>query len=209
MLKVYTDIFDESRLKVWRNLKKVPGYLAGGTALALQIRHRISYDFDIFLDKPINNRLAFKIKEIFSDKNIRVVVDSGDELTVMLDEEIKLSFVYFPFKNLKETLPTESICVADVEDLLANKAYAIGRRGVWRDYVDIYWGLKNKLIDFEDLLRKTEKKFSGLFSRKLFLEQLVYFEGLENRIVDWCGNEISDDDIEKYLENLVREYVRP
>lgn len=208
MLKVYTDIFDESRFKVWKKLKKVPGYLAGGTALALQIRHRISYDFDIFLDKPISNRLAFKIKEIFINKDIRVVVDSEDELTVMLDEEIKLSFVYFPFKNLKETLLTESIYVASVEDLLANKAYAISRRGVWRDYVDIYWGLKNKLIDFEDLLKKTEKKFSGLFSRKLFLEQLVYFEGLENRIVDWCKDDVSNDDIEKYLENLVREYVK-
>lgn len=208
MLKVYTDIFDESRFKVWKKLKKVPGYLAGGTALALQIRHRISYDFDIFLDKPISNRLAFKIKEIFINKDIRVVVDSEDELTVMLDEEIKLSFVYFPFKNLKETLLTESIYVASVEDLLANKAYAISRRGVWRDYVDIYWGLKNKLIDFEDLLKKTEKKFLGLFSRKLFLEQLVYFEGLENRIVDWCKDDVSNDDIEKYLENLVREYVK-
>ena len=34
---------------------KKPGYLAGGTALALQLGHRVSYDFDIFCGKEVSN----------------------------------------------------------------------------------------------------------------------------------------------------------
>ena len=40
-------------------------YLAGGTALALQIGHRISVDFDLFYSENIPKDLLRKIKTIF------------------------------------------------------------------------------------------------------------------------------------------------
>ena len=44
-------------------------YLAGGTAIALQIGHRSSIDFDLFTDKPINKR---KISEEVGRANLDV-----------------------------------------------------------------------------------------------------------------------------------------
>jgi len=41
-------------------------YLAGGTALALQVGHRLSIDFDLFSDKLIKKTLFKKVEEIFS-----------------------------------------------------------------------------------------------------------------------------------------------
>ena len=55
MSKLYTEIFDKERLAVWKKLAILRdiGALAGGTGLALQLKHRISYDFDIFCEKSV------------------------------------------------------------------------------------------------------------------------------------------------------------
>jgi hypothetical protein len=60
-------------------------YLAGGTALALQIGHRISVDFDLFLEKEIDKNLFSKIKKIFNGNEIVLFVNNSDELTVFVD----------------------------------------------------------------------------------------------------------------------------
>ena len=41
-------------------------YLAGGTALALQIGHRLSVDFDLFCEGPIDRTLLSKVKKVFA-----------------------------------------------------------------------------------------------------------------------------------------------
>ena len=67
MSKIYLEIFDKPRLNVFEKLRafKSDGYLAGGTALALQIKHRISYDFDVFISHSIDNTLRQQIKSVF------------------------------------------------------------------------------------------------------------------------------------------------
>jgi len=62
-MPLHYEALDAERNKVWRKLAefKQAGYLAGGTALALQIGHRISYDFDVFCPKPVTALLARKI----------------------------------------------------------------------------------------------------------------------------------------------------
>lgn len=55
MSKIYLEILDKERIKIFQKMgdfKRI-GYLAGGTALALQIKHRKSFDFDIFTLKSM------------------------------------------------------------------------------------------------------------------------------------------------------------
>ena len=207
---MFTKFLDAKRLEVWKRLIefKDVGILAGGTALSMQINHRISYDFDIFTDKPIEDRLLLKIKKIFWEYEITPTVDTADELTVMLSGDIKLSFVYFPFVKIEEVIETDSLSLFSIDDLLANKAYAIGRRKTWRDYVDVYFALKNNLIDLEKLIRITGQKFDGVFSAKLFLEQLVYFDDVSENIVDWIGEKVENEEIKKYLFDEVNKYLK-
>jgi hypothetical protein len=79
MSKIHLDILDEERQLVFRELSsfKTFGYLGGGTALSLQIRHRKSFDFDVFVDKPISTILRAKIREVFGDTTY--YVDSNDQ----------------------------------------------------------------------------------------------------------------------------------
>ena len=52
MSEIHLELFDTNRQNVFVQLSefKTFGYLAGGTALALQINHRKSFDFDIFIN---------------------------------------------------------------------------------------------------------------------------------------------------------------
>ena len=67
MSKILLDILDESRKQVFLALShfKGKGYLGGGTALALQLGHRRSVDFDIFINTPIKDSLRREIKKNF------------------------------------------------------------------------------------------------------------------------------------------------
>ncbi|MBU1088595.1 hypothetical protein KKA02_01820 [Patescibacteria group bacterium] len=210
MSKLYTEIFDKERLAVWKKLAILEdiGALAGGIGLALQLKHRISYDFDIFCEKSIGRGFLLKVRKVFGEENIKTVVDSGDELTVLYKDEIKISFVYFPFEARYKKIKSGSIDLFDVRDLLSNKAYAVGRRGVWRDYIDIFWCLKNEKIDLKGLIKETEKRFDGVFSEKLFLEQLVYFDDIEDMAVEWIDAKISNDEIKKFLSEEVGKYLK-
>lgn len=209
MLKLYIEIFDQSRLKVWEKLKEFNniGVLAGGTALSLQLKHRKSYDFDIFCAHKIPQELMLTVKKVFSGYMIEPQVDSNDELTVLLNGEIKLSFVYFPFPELEKPIKTDTIALYSVNDLLSNKAYAIGRRSMWRDYVDIYWALVKKVSNLERIIKDAEKRFDGAFAEKLFLEQLTYFDDLKENEIEWVEKSVSNQEIKTALGEMVGMYL--
>lgn len=203
---MFTKFLDKQRLEVWNKLGelKESGVLAGGTALAMQLNHRVSYDFDIFSDKEIEERFFVKVRNIFWEYEVVPIVDTRDELTVLLSGDIKLTWLYFPFSKLEEEIKTDSLDIFSVDDLLANKAYAMGRRKTWRDYADIYWSLKNKIIDLDRLVALAERKFDGVFAEKLFLEQLVYFEDVEEKVVDWVGKKVRNEEIKDFLKMIVK-----
>ena len=165
----HKEILDEKRQVVFALLEKnFPNFvLGGGTAIALQLRHRKSYDFDFFLADPVSKKLLNKINSLFSAYQVRPVVDTADELSVILDDEIKLSFIYFPFPALHDRVGDETMKLFDLQDLGSNKAYAIGRRGVWRDYVDVFFLLKNGL-KFEDMLSETKRRFGETSTKNFF-----------------------------------------
>ena len=58
-------------------------YLAGGTALALQIGHRVSVDFDLFCEGDISKDLLPKLKKVFPEykSEISPLINNPEELT--------------------------------------------------------------------------------------------------------------------------------
>jgi hypothetical protein len=78
----------------------------------------------------------------------------------------KITFLYYPFK-IEFNNDFEGIRVADLLTLSALKAYALGRRTKWKDYVDLYFILKNYTLD--QVVEKAESIF-GTSLMKRFLE---------------------------------------
>jgi len=97
MEKLHLDILDQERKVIFQKLGtfRSRGFLAGGTALALQLGHRVSYDFDIFCSKEIPQNFPAKIEKDIYVKE--VLVSSGDEFTFLTEHDIKISFIYYPF----------------------------------------------------------------------------------------------------------------
>src|SRR3989304_9505868 len=132
--RLHLDLLEPKARYIFLNLVKIEadGVLGGGTATMLILAHRLSFDLDIFIPKPIKKKLLLNLKKFYEEELERPIVDSSDELSTVISNT-KVSFIFFPFRALHPTLKTESIDLFSPPDLASNKAYVIGRRGAWRD----------------------------------------------------------------------------
>lgn len=88
------------------------------------------------------------------------------------------------------------------------KAYALGRRSKWKDYVDLYFLLRDHFT-ISDITVEATRIFGELFSEKMFRSQLCYFDDIDyTENVDWLipnpptGNEIQKTLIEIAIQQL-------
>lgn len=166
--------------KVFPRLKKIvfPYYLAGGTALALQIGHRISVDLDFFSGKEIPPTLFEGLETEFKEYPRHILVNNSEQLTVVVGGA-QLSFVTYRFPPLFPFVEFEKIKLFSVKEVAAAKAYVLGRRAQWKDYIDVYFLLKEKHVSLEEVIDVASKKYRDEFNGRLFLEQLLYLEDVE------------------------------
>ena len=168
MSKLHFNLLNNNQRKVLEILKNFSDYgiLGGGTALMLQLPYRKSFDFDIFMPKLVSKQFLYKIKQFF--EKIEILVDTGDELSfISLPQDIKVSFISYPYKSLYSPISTPYLKIFNWHDIALDKAHTIGRRGAWRDYVDLYFIL-NEGLTLKILLLMQKKKFGDSFSEKLF-----------------------------------------
>ena len=99
ILKIHQGVLDKEREALLDRLYPYAKdyILGGGTALALQMNHRKSFDFDFFSSNPIPKNLLEKISKTIPIGNISV--DTSDELTFFTANKIKVTFLYYPFNN--------------------------------------------------------------------------------------------------------------
>ena len=112
-----------------------PYYLAGGTALALQIGHRMSYDLDFFGKFNIPHELVL---EQLNQLGEVIVTDRFDTVSRFEVNKIKVDIVRYRYNLLKPLINIDGVRMASLEDIAAMKIYAIVSRGVKRDFFDLY-----------------------------------------------------------------------
>jgi len=180
-------------------------YLAGGTACALQIGHRISVDLDFFTPQEFNAKeLAHSLQNIGEFK-----LDRESWGTILGEfEKIKFSiFVYkypvlFPFVSLFD------INIVDLRDIAAMKIDAISTRGIKRDFIDLYF-ICQKGISLKEILSLYDRKYGTLASNIVHIQKsLVYFVDAEMTVVPKMLKKVVWEDIKKYFENEVRKLAK-
>lgn len=177
-------------------------YLAGGTALALQIGHRRSLDFDLASCKQIRP-FDLERKLINLELSIQsVFTATSDEFSVLINGT-RITFFSFPFSvQHKITWQRGHITLPGIIELGAMKAYALSRRSKWKDYVDLYFLLRFKL-SMEELIEKTKEIFSSHFNSKLFREQLCYFDDMDySEAIEYMDYAPDDREIKEFLEAI-------
>jgi len=177
-------------------------YLAGGTALALQIGHRRSIDFDLASYNKINPFMLER-KLISMDFDVQTIFTAtGDELSVLING-IKVTFFMFPFIIKPEVFwETGQINLPRTIELGAMKAYALGRRSKWKDYIDLYFLLKFKL-SMRELIERAKQIFGSNFNSRLFREQLCYFADIDfSETIEFVDFAPGDKEIKNFLESI-------
>lgn len=175
-------------------------YLVGGTAIAFHLGHRRSIDFDLFTDStfdPIHVRSkivgGYKIDQTFSQ--------GEGELTVLINK-VKITFFHYPFIIDRSVNFEDYIKLPDLITLGAMKAFALGKRAKWKDYVDLYFIFQK--YSFEELIDITNNIFKDEFNEKLFRTQLGYFDDIDysEQVKYMTGFEKKDEEIKQFLEKL-------
>ena len=172
--------------------------LVGGTAVALHLGHRESIDFDLFCFDEFSN---YSIKTKIAKRRAidTTFVNKKGEYTFLIDG-VKFTFFQFPYKiNFSESF--ESILkLPDILTLAAMKAFALGRRAKWKDYVDLYFILKAKYT-VSEITAKGYEIFGNEFNEKIFRVQLAYFEDVDysEQVIYKKGFSVDDEIIKKAL----------
>jgi len=172
--------------------------LVGGTAIALQIGHRHSIDFDLFTNKPFNN---FNIKKRISKyRKIKNVFKDEDGHYTFIIDDVQFTFFYYPYKLNFSKKFEDIIKMPDILTLAAMKAFTLGRRAKWKDYVDLYFIMKD-YHSLEEISEKARRIFGLEFNEKLFRSQLSYFQDInyKEKIIYLKGFEVDDKIIKKAL----------
>lgn len=208
--KIHYEILDHKRLNLLDGLAPLTKdfILAGGTALVLQINHRQSFDFDFFSEKEISLSLLVQLKSLVEIST--VIINNLDELSLMTKDDIKLSFIYYPFEIKASSELNNGVKLFSVADIAAQKAYTIGRRGAYRDYFDIYSLLQGNYLTLKEIIENAKKIYGEIFNPKLFLEQLVYFDDLNNfEIIPVDKNQKlpSSNEVHEFLETTIKDYL--
>lgn len=173
--------------------------LVGGTAIALQIGHRRSVDFDLFALKEFNNAKIRKMIVKDGWKIGKVYKDEDGQFTFFVNN-VQFTFFHYPFK-IEFAKPFEKILkMPDLLTLAAMKAYALGRRAKWKDYVDLYF-IINKYHSIDKIVKKGKEIFKGEFNERIFREALSYFNDVDyDEAIEFLpGFEVSDEKIKKSL----------
>ena len=204
---MHPEALTEQSKQIFTLLKKFPGfYLAGGTALALQMGHRISVDFDLFSDHEIKKDLLSKVQKEYSSLPLNISVNNADELTVFLGGT-KLTFLYYPFPVIFDFVTEGGLPILSVKEIAATKAYTIGCRRSYKDYIDLYFVVVEKHASLEEVIATAEKKYGGAFNSRLFLEQLVYLTDIEDTEIEFLregpkSKEALQDFFSKEIEKM-------
>jgi len=204
MSSTHLELLDEKRRKTFAGLKifKKEGTLAGGTALSLQIKHRLSLDFDIFLYREIKRGDFLKLQKAFGTK--QTGINTSDQLTITTSDDVKITLVRYYHRPLFERVKTESLPLYSVKDIATDKAFTIGRRAVWRDYVDLFFILKQEHLNIFELTELAQSRFGVEFNPKLFLEQLIFFKDIEITKISFVEEKYSPEEVKRFLEDQAK-----
>lgn len=132
-------------------------YLAGGTALALHLGHRISVDLDFFTQEELDeNILAADLQRLAEFK------EAGKAWRTVWGEigETKFSLFYYQYPLLAPTIGFKDINILDIKDIAAMKIQALGDRGAKRDFIDLFFLAKTYSLD--EMLEFYNQKYGDL-----------------------------------------------
>ncbi len=200
---MYQDILTNQQIELLPLLKHFNKdyFLVGGTAIALHIGHRYSLDFDLFTFKKVQRK---RVKNEITKAGFdfaQVIYEEDGQIHFKINQ-VKITFFEFIYSFDVNSNFNEIIKIPDLLTLAAMKAFALGDRAKWKDYVDLYFLLHR--YSFNEISLTARELFKDMINAKLFKEQLSYFKDInyEEKVTFLPGFERSEKEIKDYLTEI-------
>ncbi len=184
-----------------------PFYLAGGSAVALHLGHRLSMDLDFFT--PQEEYEVEPLIQALQEVGHLIIRQErpGTTLNATL-EDTHISFFIYPYPLLETLHQLWGIQVAGLLDLALMKLAAIGQRGRKRDFIDLYQICKAEYT-LDDLLRHMPEKFPRItYSSYHLLRALAYFDDAESDPMPQMLVPLEWEEVKRFFEGEVRRLMK-
>lgn len=203
---MHTEILSFEQNELFPFLKRYQRsfYLVGGTAIALHLGHRRSIDFDLFTCTELRkSRIKKSLLEI-PYKQVPIFEDY-DQLHLFVNN-VKITFFSYPYP-IEHSIKIDSvISIPSLLSLAAMKAFALGRRSKWKDYVDLYFIIRD-FYSIDEISVEASKIFTQQFSEKLFREQLAFHKDIDyTEPVEFLVEPIDDKVIRDFLLDVATDF---
>ena len=183
-------------------------HLAGGTALTLQIGHRISNDIDLFTAESLNKeKLLLYAQDIH--KNVEILNDDKTIFQLYFPHKnLKIDFVRYPYKLLDPLVTTnEGLHMVGKNDIAAMKVSATGTRGYEaKDFVDLFFLLKE--ISIDNIIENFKKKYETE-NPLHYIRSMTYFDDVSPdswKSIKMITEPLSVKEVKNTLIRNVRDY---
>lgn len=149
----------------------MPFYLAGGSAAALQLGHRFSFDLDFFTPEKFDPKTISQNLKTLGE----LAIDQEDKGTFLGNlNGVKISFFPYPYPLAFSPKKYLGVKIADFRDIACMKIDSISTRSARRDFVDLYFICQK--YPLKKLFRIFKKKYQGIdYNLFHLIKSLTYF----------------------------------
>jgi len=172
-------------------------YLAGGTALSLQIGHRLSVDLDFFSPTEDIPSTREAIEKTLNPFQIMLTDSSWGNLVYIVNN-VRVGFYGYGSPLIAPLIETENIRLASIEDIALMKFDALLGRASRKDFYDLYFICK--YLSLRELLNKAPQKYPSVRDFEVqVVKRLVFFENAENETNPVLLNEIDWQSVKNFF----------
>ena len=192
-------------LQLLKQLQDLPllkgSRLVGGTALALQLGHRKSVDLDLFGGIDASSE---EIREALSMSHSITVVKESRNINIYLIDGIKVDFVNYKYAWIDKAVEEDTIILAGIKDIAAMKIAAVVGRGTKKDFIDLFFLLRQ--YSLQEILQLYLQKYpdGSLF---IALKSLSYFEDAEPDPMPVMFEKVNWEDVKARIKQAVASFV--
>ena len=178
-------------------------YLAGDTALSLQLGHRLSVDLDFFSPTKDIPTIRAELENALAGFHVTLSDSSWGNL-VYLVKGIRVGFYGYGFPLVSPLVKVDGVRLASIEDIALMKLDAMLSRAARKDFYDLYFICKN--IPLKNLFKKAEQKYPSVrdFETQT-TKRLVYFENAENESEPSLTENVSWQTVKEYFIKQAKE----
>ncbi len=182
--------------------------LVGGTALALQLGHRISIDLDLFSTQSFDTQQM--LATLRKTYQLNVVTEYENTLIQKIEYPansqnfIKVDIIKYPYSLIKEPIVIDGIRLLTKEDIIPMKLSAIGNRGSKKDFYDIFFLLQE--FNIKEMFDLFEQKFPNVNYFHI-IKSLTYFEDADIELNPKMIKKTTWEQVKNEIQKQVKKFI--